>query len=99
MSMMSIDAVSAFEYQGIYYEQINDEEAEVVGCKSGTQYASISSTANIYFSNYTKSYRVTRIGNSAFSSVKITSVSIPSSVKSIGNFAFYSYCNCSSVMV
>ena len=73
--------------QGLTYTLNNDETATVSGCDRTV--TSIKIPSNVESNGQT--YTVTSIGNSAFANRYITSVDIPDSVTSIGDFAFY-YC-------
>ena len=73
--------------QGVTYTLNNDGTATVSGCDRTV--TSIKIPSNVESNGQT--YTVTSIGNSAFANCYITSVDIPDSVTSIGDFAFY-YC-------
>ena len=73
--------------QGVTYTLNNDGTATVSGCDRTV--TSIKIPSNVESNGQT--YTVTSIGNSAFANRYITSVDIPDSVTSIGDFAFY-YC-------
>ena len=82
-----------FYYSGFYYNVTNATNKTV-------EVTSISDDSNVYMGDIIipstvpyngSTYTVTRIGNGAFRStgLSITSISIPSTVKEIGNVAFY----------
>ncbi|MGN0281659.1 MAG: leucine-rich repeat domain-containing protein [Prevotella sp.] len=76
------------EVDGIYYNLVKDDyTAEVTGTSFSTGDVIIPNT--IVFED--REFIVTSIGNNAFEWKKITSVKIPNSVTSIGNYAF-GYC-------
>ena len=83
-STLSWADVVSFLVDGIYYDGFDDGNAWI-SWGGDTKHATIPSSVTYEG----KSYRVTRIGDSAFKNCTgLTSVSIPSSVKTIGDFAF-----------
>lgn len=80
-----------FEVDGIYYNHINEKEVEVTYQGShNTEYYEYFGSINIpSFVTYNgNEYSVSHIGHGAFYNCRITSITIPNSVKSIGNDAF-----------
>lgn len=93
--LFSANAILGFEYDGLYYYIINDNECGV-GQNSGVL-GDINIPRvvyNIYVDDegvtHKDTYRVIRVGNNAFYKCSsLTSVNIPNSVTSIGYAAFY----------
>lgn len=81
----------SFTYNGIKYNITNTINNTVeVSYSSNVYYGNINIPNTVQNNGVT--YTVTSIGDSAFDTSNITSITIPNSVTSIGNFAFY---NCS----
>lgn len=76
---------------GIFYN-LGQKVAEVASYNDKTFRGSVHIPQYVYFGNV--EYKVTSIGENAFNNCSLTSVSIPNSVKTIGNGAFY---GCSSL--
>ena len=81
-----------FEVNGIYYNFLADKTNEVEVTYGSSKYTgSITIPATVTFNGIT--YKVTRIGNDACRECpSLELVTIPHSIKSMGNNAFY-YCN------
>ncbi len=78
--------------QGIYYTLYGDGTCKVSDCKTDLK-GDIKLSEEVIYNG--KNYRVTSIGNSAFSWCGLTSITIPDSVTSIGDGAFE---GCSSLI-
>lgn len=81
-----------FKVDGIYYNKLTTNTAEVTYKDSNynSYSGSITIPSSVTYNNVT--YTVTKIGENAFRKCsKLTAVTIPSSVTIIGNYAFY-YC-------
>ena len=76
------------EIDGLWYEVISKtNEARIIQCKNNNSYSGdIEIPAEVTYNNVT--YNVTAIGNGAFKRCNITSVEIPSSIKTIEYEAF-----------
>ena len=86
-----------FEVNGIYYNITSSSDLTVEVTYKGYNHTAYDEyTGNVAIpetvTNNSKTYSVTRIGDYAFYSCDLTSVTIPNSVTSIGNHAFV-YCN------
>lgn len=86
ISMLVLPLVSMsaydFEVDGIYYNLLSDNKVEVT--KGGNKY-----TGDVMIPEEVNSYKVVQIGEKAFYNCEgLTSVSIPNSVTSIGEYAF-----------
>ena len=81
-----------FEKDGIYYQLIDNTTANEVEVTSGDypDYARINIPKTVTHEGVT--YTVRRIGRSAFNYKKVSAVTIPNTVDSIGDLAFY-YCS------
>lgn len=105
--LLSLVGNSAFAYSFkaensdgvvIYYNLINDEtELEVTGQDATTYSGSVVIPEDVSYKN--SILKVTRIGNGAFSSTSVSSVTIPNSVTSIGAKAFISCYNLASIII
>ena len=87
MMLMPLHATAAVEINGVYYNlSLDNAVAEVT--KNPNKYTgAVDIPASITYDDV--DYSVTSIGDGAFESSSITSVTIPSSVAHIGNNAFY----------
>ena len=87
----------SFEYGGIYYDRVGDEEARVVS--GSTSYAGNVEIPQ-WFTYLDVNYTVTSIGNSAFHGCDgLRSVTIPITVTSIGDEAFIRCSALTSVVI
>ena len=82
-----------FEVDGIYYETLSDNEVSVT--RGYTQYGDIEYSGDIVIPKAVqwngKTYQVTELGPDAFYQCsKVTSVTLPNSIKVIGNSCFES---------
>ena len=85
-----------FEYEGVYYWFNDDGETmRVIGVNEGVQDANIRSS--ITFRD--KTYPVTTIGARAFSGSEIETITIPSSITSIGESAFNGCTSLTSITI
>ncbi|MBQ7698349.1 MAG: leucine-rich repeat domain-containing protein, partial [Paludibacteraceae bacterium] len=84
------DKVETFRFaqDGLYYELLNKEEAVVVNDKSYSSWGSKSITipSTVTYKNHT--FKVTTIDPEAFAGTNITSVTLPGTIKTIGQGAF-----------
>ena len=91
--------LSAFEVDGLYYK-ITDQDSNTVAvtgrADNNLTTADIPKAVTFYY----REYRVTSIGNEAFSGCTgLTSVTIPNSVTSIEGWAFYSCTGLTSITI
>lgn len=83
LGLPSLGYAYDYEYRGIWFNSVSNHEVEVSGCDSKLN-GDVEIPASVYGKN------VIRIGYCAFiAKTSITSVTIPNSVTSISNFAFY----------
>lgn len=94
----TINAQSAdFEYDGISYSIINDNELEVVAV--GNYYYVIHDIVIPEKVIFDKEYVVTSIGESALENQKFSSITIPSTITNIGDYAFLYSKGCTSISI
>ena len=109
LPLFSLADVNQVEIGGLYYNLYDAVEAsETEGIPASEAYAEVTSSEG---SSYTgeitipasveyesKTYPVTRVGNNAFSGCNdITSISFPTSLRTIGDYGFYDNYNLKSV--
>lgn len=86
LGLPSLGYAEFFEQNRVHYRTVDDG----TGRKCVEVAFSFSEKKNLEIPRFVRNYEVIAIGNGAFQNhSEITSVTIPESVKSIGNFAFY----------
>lgn len=95
---MKVASETLFEYEGLWYEVIEGSENEVQLVADA--YSGYSVVVPATAKNGYKIYTVTRIAENAFAGTSLNEVTIPSTIKTIGenafnttNYMFFLYCN------
>ena len=99
LSMVANVFAVEVEIDGLWYEVLSKtNEARIIQCKNNNNYSGdIEIPDEVTYNNVT--YNVTTIGNGAFKRCNITSVKIPSSIKTIEYEAFYENYSLTSVTI